>query len=295
MNIAVIAKPPKHAGDNASYLHQSISRLKNEHIDCEVFETGYHGHALEIVRDLSPEGYDGIVATGGDGTNYEVLNGLLQFHGSDTLPPLGIIPTGRGNSFARDLDIYSPSDGVAAIIGRHTTPVDVCRFTQNDTVSYFVNLMGFGFVTDVARTAARFAWAGDFSYIIGVFHRTAGLAFHQMELEIDGTPYDGSNCFVEFCNSRYTGGSMLMAPDARIDDGLFDAVILAPLSRRKLLTTFPKIFSGTHVRRPEVTVVRGKHAVVRTAPVKDLLPDGEFFGTTPVTVDVLPRRVSYFL
>ena len=295
MNIAVIAKPPKHAGDNASYLHQSISRLKNEHIDCEVFETGYHGHALEIVRDLSPEGYDGIVAAGGDGTNFQVLNGLLKFHGSAALPPLGIIPAGRGNSFARDLNIHSLSDGIAAIAGGRTTAVDVCRFTQQEDVCYFVNLMGFGFVTDVARTAARFGWAGDFSYVIGVFHRTVGLAFHEMELEIDGTAYNGRNCFVEFCNSRYTGGSMLMAPDARIDDGLFDAVILAPLSRWDLLTTFPKIFDGTHVHRPEVRVVQGKHAVVRTTPAKGLLPDGELVGTTPVTVDVLPRRVRYFI
>jgi len=87
---------------------------------------------------------------------------------------------------------------------------------------------------------------------------------------------------------------MLMAPDARIDDGYFDAVILSPLSRRNLLTTFPKIFKGTHVNRPDVRVVRGKRAVVRTMPSKGLLPDGEIFGTTLTTIDVLPRRVRYF-
>lgn len=295
MTIAIIAKPARGTGKNAHYLPQVLSRLQTEGINCDVFETGHHGHALEIVRDLSVEKYDGIIAAGGDGTNCQVLNGLLKFHGSGTLPPLGIIPAGRGNSFARDLDIHSLSDGIAAIAGGRTTPVDVCRYVQGDDVWYFVNLMGFGFVTDVARTASRFPWTGDLSYVIGVFHRTVGLAFHEMELEIDGTAYDGSNCFVEFCNSRYTGGSMLIAPDARIDDGLFDAVILSPLSRWNLLKTFPKIFDGTHVHRPEVRVVQGKHAVVRTTPVKGLLPDGELTGATPVTVDVLPRRVRYFI
>ena len=85
-----------------------------------------------------------------------------------------------------------------------------------------------------------------------------------------------------------------MALDARIADGYFDVVILSPLSRWNLLATFPKIFDGTHVNRPEVRVVRGKRAVVRTMPSKGLLPDGEIFGQTPATIDVLPRRVRYF-
>jgi len=85
-----------------------------------------------------------------------------------------------------------------------------------------------------------------------------------------------------------------MAPEAKIDDGYFDAVILSPLSRVSLITTFPKIFKGTHVNNPRVRVLRGKRAVVRTVPEKGLLPDGEMFGTTPTTVTVLPRRVRYF-
>ena len=294
VKVALIVKPPTNGKNNSNYLHQTISQLEAENICCDIFETRYHEHALKIVQDLALEQYDGVIAVGGDGTNYHILNGLLKFHGDRPLPPLGIIPVGRGNSFAKDLNIHSLADGVAAIAGQRTIPVDVCRFTQEEDVFYFVNLMGFGFVTDAAQTAARFGWAGDFSYVIGVLHRTIGLKFHHLELEIDGTAYDGNNCFVEFCNSRYTGGSMLMVPEAQIDDGYFDAVILSPLSRLKLLTTFPRIFNGTHVTRPEVRVVRGKHAVVHTIPSKGLLPDGELFGTTPAIVDVLPRRVRYF-
>ena len=87
---------------------------------------------------------------------------------------------------------------------------------------------------------------------------------------------------------------MKMAPDARIDDGLFDVVILGPLSRASLLRTFPKIYAGTHGDHPSVTMVRGKTATVRTRPVKTLLPDGELFGVTPTTIDVLPGRVRFF-
>jgi diacylglycerol kinase family enzyme len=113
-------------------------------------------------------------------------------------------------------------------------------------------------------------------------------------LEIDGNVISAKNCFVEICNSRYTGGNMLMAPEAQIDDGLFDAVVLAPLSRLSLISTFPKLFKGTHSENPAVQFIRAKSASVHTQPQKNLLPDGEIFGTTPTEITILPHRVRYF-
>ncbi|HSO18013.1 MAG TPA: diacylglycerol kinase family protein, partial [Desulfosarcina sp.] len=231
---------------------------------------------------------------GGDGTNFHLLNGLLRRRDTFTLPPLGIIPVGSGNSFARDLGIRSPVDGIRALIRGRTRQVDVCRFSQADGSWYFVNLAGIGFVTDVARTAHRLKRFGDFSYVLGVFHRMLALRFHHLELEIDGRRIEGDNCFVEFCNSRYTGGGMLMAPEARMDDGWFDVVVVGPLSRASLLATFPKIFNGTHGANPAVRFYRARTAFVRTDPVKPMLPDGELFGSTPTRVDMLSRRVRYF-
>lgn len=293
MKIALIAKPPTGRRNRSHTVSRVVEQLAASNIHSEVFRTRYPAHALKIVKELPLNQFDALIAMGGDGTNCQLLNGVLKYHPDQPIPPLGIIPVGRGNSFAKDLDIVSTADGIAAIAKQNTLEVDVCRFTQGKASFYFVNLMGFGFVTDVARTAARFGWAGDLSYVIGVFHRTVGLQFHRLELEIDGTLFRGRNCFVEFCNSRYTGGNMLMAPQARIDDGYFDAVILSSLSRMNLLTTFPKIFKGTHFTNPRVQVFRGKRAVVRTDPRKVLLPDGEIFGSTPTTIEVLPRRVKY--
>jgi len=231
---------------------------------------------------------------GGDGTNNQVLNGLLRYHRERALPPLGIIPAGRGNSFCRDLGIFSIDDGISSLAGQNTKEVDVCSFIQTGDVYYFVNLMGFGFVTDVANTAASFRWAGDFSYIVGVFYRILGLKSHKIDLEIDGRKISEENCFVEFCNSRYTGGDMLMAPEAKIDDGYFDMVVVSPLSRMGLILALPKIFKGTHGENPAVRFIRGKSASVRTHPEKALLPDGELFGTTPTDIKLLPRFVRYF-
>lgn len=294
MKIALIANPIGGGRNVSRLVHERLEELEAAGFGIDLFLTGHPGHAGEIAETLALENYDGIVSAGGDGTNYEVLNGLLARHGDRELPPLGLLPAGRGNSFARDLDIHSVADGIEAIRRGRTRNVDVCQFTQGEDLYFFVNLMGFGFVTDAAKTAARFRWAGDLSYVIGVFHRTVRLKFHRVEMEIDGVEIREDNCFVEVCNSRYTGGKMLMAPDARIDDGLFDVVIAKPLSRTSLLSTFPKIYEGTHPSHPGVRILRGRSATIRTDPVKALLPDGEIFGHTPTRIDILPGRVRYF-
>jgi len=294
MKIALIANSRSKDIKNHKLSPDLAGQLSERRIRFDLFTTRYHGHALEIMKQISIGEYDAIVAMGGDGTNYQVLNGALKYHGDRQLPPFGILPAGRGNSFAMDLQILSMEDGLAALGGQATRKVDVCRFSQNSDTHYFVNLMGFGFVTDVAKTAARFKWAVDFSYVIGVFHRLLGLNFHEMVLEIDGKVIRGKNCFVEICNSKYTGGNMLMAPEAQIDDGLFDAVVLAPLSRLNLVATFPKIFKGTHGENPAVQFIKAKSAKIHTRPQKNLLPDGEIFGSTPTEIHILPRLVSYF-
>ncbi|MBW2001820.1 MAG: acylglycerol kinase family protein, partial [Deltaproteobacteria bacterium] len=130
MRVALIAKPLTGPRNKANDISQAIDQLAACHIHCVVFETQYHAHALKIVQGLPLSEFDALIAMGGDGTNYHLLNGVLRFHGDRPIPPLGIIPTGRGNSFAKDLNIHSMADGIAAIIRQRTLAVDVCRFTQ---------------------------------------------------------------------------------------------------------------------------------------------------------------------
>ncbi len=294
MTLALIANPCAGGGKGARILPWVEHTLCENDIDYRIFITRYHAHALEIAAGLEPERYTGIVSLGGDGTNFHLLNGLLKTSPPGTLPPFGVIPVGSGNSFALDLGIRSSQDGLRALIRGRTRPVDVCSFNQAGAPWYFVNLTGFGFVTDVARTAHRFKRCGDFSYVLGVLHCLMGLHFHRMELILDGRRIESDNCFVEFCNSRYTGGRMLMAPQAQIDDGWFDVVEVRPLSRLSLLNTFPKIFNGTHGGNPAVRFYRARAAEVVTDPPKALLPDGEVFGSTPTQITMHPQLVRYF-
>lgn len=294
MKIALIANPYSGGWKGKRLIPRVESKLRDHHIAYDLFCTEYHGHAFALVKQLALENYDGIVSLGGDGTNYEVLNGLLKFYGKDRLPPLGIIPVGRGNSFVRDLHIYTVEDAVSALSRQSTRYVDACSFAHEGQLFYFVNMTGFGFVTDAARTAYQFKFLGRLSYVIGVLYQTIGLAFHSMELEIDDQIISGKNCFVEFCNSRYTAGNMLMAPEAEIDDGLMDVIVAAPLSRTSLIRTFPKIFNGTHGDNPALSFYKARRVKVVTTPFKVLLPDGEIFGKTPTEINIHPKLIRYF-
>ena len=248
---------------------------------------------MELVKNLDLENYNAVAAMGGDGTNFQVLNGLIK-NQNDIRIPIALIPAGSGNSFSRDLNFKNIEDGIEAITRNKPKPIDVLSFSQDSELFYFVNMTGFGFISDVSDRATKYKILGEFSYVIGVFLCTIGLKSHDMELEIDGQLIKGPNTFVEFCNSKMTAGSMMMAPDAEIDDGLMDIVVAGSMSRFNLLKTFPKIFSGKHGSNPAIKFYRAKKATVKTSPAKIMLPDGELFGTTPAEFIVHPKLVKYF-
>ncbi len=293
MKIALIINPFSGGKKGIKLLPMIEKELLDAGIEYHPYLSLYHGHAWKIASELKINDYDSIVSVGGDGTNFHVLNGLLSCFKPGQLPPIGIIPIGSGNSFARDLNIHSLYDGVQAILKNKAKQIDVCSFSQGENNFYFVNVAGIGFVTDVAKTAQKFKCLGDFSYIIGIFYRTIGLHFHDIELEIDGQLISGETCFVEFCNSRFTGGNLLMAPEAEIDDGFMDIIITKKLSRTSLLLTLPKIYSGSHIKNPAVHHIKTKKAIIRARPVKALLPDGEIFGVTPTTITVHHKMIWY--
>ncbi len=253
----------------------------------------YPGHLIELAKREVNSDWDGIIALGGDGTLFEVINGMMQ--GNPSLPlPLGVLPAGTGNSFSRDLDIKTHADAVEKILLARTRPVDLGQCVCGDQTFVFINILGFGFVADVAKKAYSYRQWGALNYVIGVFLITRHLQSYSLDFEIDGVAYQRNNIFVEICNSRKTGGDMLMAPEAKIDDGLLDVVILNQVTRRRLLSALPKIFTGAHLRMPEVEHFVARKASFRPSTTKVLTPDGEIIGATPITVSVLPGALQVF-
>jgi YegS/Rv2252/BmrU family lipid kinase len=293
MKLLMLTNPLAGRKQGQAVAEKSLALFRQHGITVETIYSEYPGHLTGIAeREVKGE-WDGIVALGGDGTLFEVINGMMQ--GNPDLPiPLGVLPAGTGNSFSRDLDIKTHADAMDKIIAGATRPVDLGQCTCADRSFVFINILGFGFVADVAQKAYSYRQYGALNYVIGVFIITRNLTSYPLEFEIDGRAYQRDNIFVEISNSRKTGGDMIMAPDAKIDDGLLDVVILNKVSRLRLLSALPKIFMGTHLRMKEVEHFTGKTMTFRTEPAKVLTPDGEMVGTTPISVTVLPGKIRVF-
>jgi len=285
-----------HAGHKrAEKMLPAVESLFNEKgVEFDLHLTDYPEHARDIARNTQFGLYDGIVAAGGDGTLFEVINGYFQNRGKTKIP-LGVIPVGTGNAFARDLGLDSNrlEEAVEIIHLGKTRKVDVGLFHTHGQDYYFLNIMGLGFVADVAKTAFKFKALGNIAYTIGVLYRTVFLKAFHLKIEADGKKMEQENIFVEISNTTYTS-NFLMAPNAKIDDGLLDITLLRKITRRRLLQCFPKIFTGEHILFEEVEQFKAKKISIETEPPKIITPDGELVGISPVKVECLHQAVEIF-
>lgn len=262
-------------------------------IAADFLETRAPGGATRLVAGLEPGRYDAVVAGGGDGTLFEVLNGLYRLDRDDR-PPLGLLPLGTGNAFARDLGLQ-PLDWPAAIdliATGESRLIDVGHVRTPEESFYFLNIIGWGFVVEAGRAAGRLKFTGNAAYTLGVLIALVRLRTHRLRIELDGEVIEQENLLTEVSNSRYTGTQFLMAPSAELDDGWLDVTLVRRLSRRRLLRLFPTIFDGRHVNEPEVTTRRARHIRVIHPAGLPLMPDGEFRGTTPLEITCLERDLE---
>jgi len=268
--------------------------LAAANINAEIHQTNGPGHAGKIVQEADFSQFDAVVAAGGDGTLFEVVNGWFNNPRVRNIP-IGVIPVGTGNAFCIDLNLKTNDieRAIEVIANGNRRKVDVGKFTSEGKDYYYLNIIGLGFVVDVTATAQKLKLFGNVAYLLGVFYQMIFLKSHKLEIEIDGRLIKQDNIFVEISNSRYTA-NFLMAPNAQIDDGLLDVTLLKKCTRRKLLKSLPTVFTGEHVNLDIVDTFLAKTISIKTDSPKVLSPDGELFGSTPVEVECLPLAVEVF-
>jgi diacylglycerol kinase (ATP) len=294
VNLLLIFNPHAASG-RASRLLSRIRLGLERFASVELVLTHHSGHAIDLVAAADLGAFDGLVAAGGDGTLFEVLNGIYR-HRPEARIPLGLIPVGTGNAFVRDLGLM-PGDwqkGIDIIARNQPRAVDVgCVQTGSETFQ-FLNIVGMGFSVDAGLTAQKLKFLGNTAYTMATLLETIKLKSYPLHIEIDGKNIEQDNVFVEISNSRYTGTSFLIAPEARIDDGLLDVTLLSGLSRRRLLRLFPTIYSGRHVKYEEVSTFQAQQITIHTPGGRLLAPDGEFQGLTPADISCLHRDLEIF-
>ena len=294
MRLLLIFNPHAAAGRAIRLLDTIRGELeKYAAVDCK--RTERPGHARQIVAETDPAGYQGVVAAGGDGTLFEVLNGLYA-HDAKSRPPLGVIPVGTGNAFARELGLM-PGDwekGVEIIAGRSTRKVDVGHVQAADTEFHFLNIVGVGLPVDAMLTAKRLKLFGRAAYSVATLLEAMRLRVYPLEISMGGETLVQKTMFVEVSNTRYTGTSFLIAPAAEMHDGLLDLTMVSELSRFRLLRLFPTIYSGRHVEHPEVIARKVRQIRIEAPAGLVLAPDGELCGRTPATISCRTGDLEIF-
>jgi len=286
-----IVNPAAGGGRVRRLLDPALARLRAGGIEVDLAETSGPGDATRIVREAYGRGVRSFIAVGGDGTSYEVVNGLYPEAINGERPTLGFLPLGTGNSFLRDFSDRGVEYAIESLLAERSRPCDVLRLRHRAGVIYYVNLLSIGFTADVATLRARrFSGWGELGYLTAIFLTLARFNRRPFPVRVeDGASFDQRSClFLTFNNSKFTGGTMMIAPNAEISDGLVEYVRWGPIGRLGLIRNLPTLYDGTHVNHP----LADRKAVPRiefnlAAPV-DVMVDGEVLTLHCEELDVLP-------
>jgi diacylglycerol kinase (ATP) len=295
LKLLIIFNPNAAHGRSVRRLEAIRAKFESLGINATFMSTRHAGHGRELVANARLSDFDGLVAAGGDGTVFEVLNGLYQ-HPKPARIPMGLLPLGTGNAFARELNLKVDilTHAMELLHRGRTREVDVGFVKSADHSFYFVNIVSMGFAVDAGLTAQKMKLLGKAAYTLATLWQVLKLKSYPLEMEIDGKNIRSDNVFVTISNSRYTGTHFLIAPDAEIDDGQLDVTILENLPRSRLLKLFPTIYNGRHVEYAEISSCKAAQISIRSPKGLLLGPDGEFCGRSPAEISCLPRDLTIF-
>jgi diacylglycerol kinase (ATP) len=251
--------------------------------------TEFPGHAVEIAA--AAQGYDTIVALGGDGTVHEVINGLMQIP-VETRPALGIVPVGSGNDFAFALGVPrdNPQEAVRSALTGEQRKVDIGRITDGAGRSeYFNNSCGIGFDAAINIRTRKITWLHGFAMYLTATLQSIALNFEGplMKVTYDGGGFELPTMMVIVGNGPREGGGFLVTPDAKIDDGALDFVYVTQVSRPRMLQLMTKFMNGTHVREPDVHLATTTRLRIESNRAVPIHLDGELFAPYEANVRVI--------
>lgn len=251
------------------------------------------GHARALAAEHYRAGTRHFWSVGGDGTAFELINGLFD---ETDMPAatLALIPAGTGNSFLRQFGIKTQAQAVAALRHGGHLPVDVMRLEHDQGVLHAVNLVCLGFAAQVGDLAnRRYKRLGPLGYIAAVFNGLINPWRRVLPYTLDQQLHRDDSCtMLAICNSRFTGGAMEIAPKARVADGQMDVIHLGAISRFGLATALPRLFRGTHVNLDAVAYSQAAVVDFQLQAPCRVLVDGEIERLWLQTMRILPGRLQ---
>ncbi len=289
-----VVNPAAGGGRCRKLVGPALDRLRAGGIALKVAETGAPGQATRLVREAYAQGYRKFIAVGGDGTSYEIVNGIFPADQGERAT-LGFLPLGTGNSFLRDFSDRGVDFAVEALLAGRSRACDVLRLTHEAGSLHYINLLSMGFSADVATLRARrFRGWGEVGYQASIFITLARFRRRPFPLRVDAEAEpDRRPClFLTFSNSKFTGGTMMIAPKAEVDDGLIEYVRWGPIGRLGLIRNLPTLYDGTHIEHPLAERRQAKQIDFQLQDPVDVMVDGEVLTLRCRTLDVLPSALN---
>lgn len=280
-----------------------IRRFADEMGGADWAGTVYPGHAIEIAAQAAARGYKRVVATGGDGTVHEVINGLMSIE-PEKRPLLGIVPVGSGNDFAGTMKIPRNSEeALRKVYSGTPTSIDVAYLQdESGRKEYWMNTLGMGFDAVVNYHSHNVPFFQGFMiYFLAVF-RTMVENYYPFTIKgtMDGEPYEKETLMFTVCNGRREGGGFLLAPDALQNDGVLNFTVANVIPRWKMLSAIPHFINGTHNKLNYIQTGTLKKLEVKSNKPLWIHADGETFAgkssnVTELTLEIVPNAIQIIL
>lgn len=297
--IKLILNPTANHGRSVQ-IAADLRPLMAEH-DAEWSGTDYPGHAIELARQAGEQGYDLVIAVGGDGTVHEVINGLMQVP-EKKRPALGIVPLGSGNDFAHILGVpLNPAQALQSAINGQPHPLDMASVRdEKNRLEYFNNTIGIGFDAAVNAYTRQIKRIHGFmmyfvALILTIFRRFDALDVH---VETDQETWDLNMLMLAVGNGPREGGGFIVTPQARLDDGILNYVTIRKISRLMMLRLVPEVMKGTHGRFKDVRMGTCRKMSVSSKQSLVVHCDGEVyagFGTDvrQLSIELYPNAIRF--
>ena len=300
--VRLILNPKANMG-SAWKVAKDLRPIVTEYGHADWSGTVYPTHAIELARQAGEQGYDMVIAVGSDGTVHEVINGLMQVPAGNR-PMLGIVPTGSGNDFAHTVGAFAkPEAALSHILTGEARSIDLGLLTDEyGRKEYFDNTLGLGFDAVVTIRSHKLPVVRGFLMYLTAVIQTIILNFDPMGLhvETESETWDQPTLMLTLCNGPREGGGFLVAPEARLDDGLLHYATISKVSRPMMFRLIPEVMKGTHGRfKPVRMGTCRKMSMTSDRPIY-IHADGEIyagFGSNlrQLSIEVIPNALRVVL
>jgi len=273
--------------------------------DTQVHLTEHAGHATQLAKTLCSNNVEIIIAVGGDGTLNEVVNGVMQSKNvnPDSISSIGILPYGSGNDFVKTIKATNNIDKLALLIDqRSLTPIDLGKisFEKNGKLNtrYFINIADLGIGSEVVLKTnnSKMLFGPTVTYLSAITRTFLSYKKSYVSCVTENFEWNGKLMALIVANGKYFGSGLCIAPEATLDDGLFQIVVIGDISFREYLVSMGKIRKGGIIDHPEVHYYQCKS--IDIDPIDGITnweADGEFGSEIPVNFQCLNKAINFVM